>query len=195
MKNALKASVMVAATVMVGALLASPAYASDEASDLPRVASEVSAEQLGQIGATQDAAEIEAVMALASPEQTVQVLLNFSTHTYDAAVLVDESPYADLTASSKKAPAQESSAARSGGIYTCSYTAGPKGISYHGSVAYYFCGSGEWKGGPLTNWRKYHNGASGNALVGPSNLNWMSCPPNNTCTIGGGVSLGYVSFN
>lgn len=194
MKNMLKASVMVAATVMVGALTAGPAFAADEAPDFPRVASEVSAEQLAQIGATQDAAEIDAVIAMASPEQNVQVLLNFDTHTYDAAVLVDESPYADMVASADPA-AEGSSAARAGGIYTCSYMAGPRGISYHGSVAYYFCGSGEWTGGPLGNWQKYHNGAPANALVGPSNINWMVCPPSNTCTVSGGVKLGYVSFN
>lgn len=203
-RNALRVSTIGIAAVVIAGLSTAPAFA-DEAStseELPRAATTLSPTELGEIGATQDAAEIAQIVALASPEQNVQVLLNFETKGYDAAVLIDESAEEgreSFLAEAKSSPAQAESttgpSAMLAGIYTCSYTSGPKGISYHTSTAFYWCGSGSWQGGPLTGWKQYYNGISTNALVGPSNLTWAVCTGYTTCTAPAGYNLGYVSFN
>lgn len=198
--NNKKWSCLLGSLLLVGPLLgASSAQAESAETDLPRVASTLSTSELAKLGSQQDRAEIAEIISMAGPEQNVQALLNFDTGTYDAAVLVDETPEEQLasflaTKSAAKQPSNASGTLGSNGVYTCSYTSSPKGTSYHTSTAFYWCGSGYWTGS-IGGWFRYRNGSSKNHLVGPSSTNWMTCPPYTTCDIAGTTVLGYVSFS
>lgn len=201
--NKTKWSAIVGSCLLLASLLgasSASANASDphDEGDLPRAAATLSASELAELGESQSPEQIDEVMSMASPEQNVQVLLNFDTKGYDAAVLVDSSPLEDMQSTQPAGALAEGSAAEGAaraGIYTCSYTSGPKGISNHTSTSYYWCGSGSWSGGPLAGWKQYYNGISTTALVGPSNVSWSGCPGFTTCTVPAGTNLGYVSFN
>ncbi|MDR6868371.1 hypothetical protein J2Y69_002987 [Microbacterium resistens] len=54
-----------------------------------RVDEVLSPAELQKIGATQSQADIDKIIAMASPTQNVQVLLDFDTMTYGGAVLVN----------------------------------------------------------------------------------------------------------
>lgn len=201
-----KASTASAAALILtfGALLSGSVAASatvDEV-EIPRAPVTLSADELSDIGASQDAAEIDKIIAMASPDQNVQVLLNFETKEYDAAVLVDQSADEQLKSHLAKvnseALLQEGSVAENmvalAGVYLCSYTSGPKGTSYHNGGTLFWCGSGSWSGSQ-PGWYQYYNGIATNTLVGPSNLSWQVCPGYTTCTVSPTTTLGYVSFN
>lgn len=171
--------------------LSSTSVTSTEDATIPRAASPLSEAELKEIGASQNDAEIAKITAMASPEQHVQTLLNFDTKGVDAAVLLDALPGEDAQFSPNDS-ADDSNAILTG-VYTCSYTNSPKGTSYHTSTAFYWCGSGSWNGGPLTGWSAFSNGYGSNALVGPSNVDWVVCTAHTYCTVTpAGTPLGYV---
>lgn len=91
-----------AITIAVLAILltAAPASASpgieDQDAGLPRVPELLDEADLEKIGSYQTEAEITAVIAAATPEQRVQVLIDSHTWEYKAAVFVEETP--DFTA-------------------------------------------------------------------------------------------------
>lgn len=203
MKKFKWASVVGSCLLAASLLVASSASARVDDEHLPRAKSVLSTSELAAIGANQDQATIDRIISMASPRQNVQVLLDFDTKEYEAAILVDETPEQQLRAFlgelGRQAPTSqefgEASTMGSNGVYTCPYTAGPKSTSFHTYTAYYWCGSGYWTGGPLTGWTQYRNSTAKYHLVGPSNTNWMTCPGYATCTISGTTNLGYVSFS
>jgi len=222
-RTAFKVSALTAAIVVAAGFAAGPAFAADggtspsvppstdglvqiDSAGFPHAEKVLPADALKKIGAGQTKADMDKIIAKASPTQNVQLLLDFDTKSYGGAVLVNQSAdaqLADVLAKGGSAPAvatqNDATASPAGvlaGIYNCSYTSGPKGTSSHGSYALYWCGSGSWSGGGITPWDWYRNGIATNALVGPSNLSWMVCPGYTTCTVSpSGTPLGYVSFN